>query len=105
MKLISVGLLLTLILLEVLATAVLKSEKKIHLGILLYGVLAYLLHLYLKYAYEELSFANILWQVGNLLLVSFISILFFNEKFTKNKIIGLIFIILGIGFYKLTDSL
>lgn len=95
-----IALLTLLLLFELIGGYLLKtasSIKSIRLygGIISYSIVAYLFYLFLKNS-KNIAISNIYWQIGNVFLITLLSVLILKEKLTKKQIIGLLIITLGI---------
>lgn len=95
--------LLSLVFLESIAEYELKEasivttsyQKFLFLGILLYGLVAFFFYMYLFHV-KNLAIANAIWNGGNMILITLVSVLFFHERLTMIQYIGLILIAIGL---------
>ena len=95
--------LLSLIFLEAIAEYELKTasivttsyQKYLFLGILLYGLVAIFFYLYLFHV-KNLAIANAIWNGGNMILITIVSVLFFHDRLSMIQYIGLILIAIGL---------
>jgi multidrug transporter EmrE-like cation transporter len=91
-----------LVFLESIAEYELKkaSINKIHFpyllfGIMFYGFVAIFFYLYLFHV-KNLAIANAIWNGGNMILVTLVSILFFHGQLKAIQYVGLIMIAIGL---------
>jgi multidrug transporter EmrE-like cation transporter len=68
---------------------------KLYVGILSYAIVAYLFYLFLKKS-KNIAISNIYWQIGNVFLMTLLSVLVLKEKLTKKQILGLFIVSIGI---------
>ena len=95
--------LLSLVFLESIAEYELKEasivttsyQKNLFLGILVYGLVAFFFYMYLFHV-KNLAIANAIWNGGNMILITLVSVLFFHDKLTMIQYIGLIMIAIGL---------
>ena len=95
--------LLSLVFLESIAEYELKEasiittsyQKYLFLGILLYGLVAFFFYMYLFHV-KNLAIANAIWNGGNMILITLVSVLFFHDRLTMIQYIGLILIAIGL---------
>lgn len=95
--------LLSLVFLESIAEYELKEasivttsyQKYLFLGILVYGLVAFFFYMYLFHV-KNLAIANAIWNGGNMILITLVSVLFFHERLTMIQYIGLILIAIGL---------
>ena len=77
------------------ASIVTSTHKYLFLGILLYGLVAFFFYMYLFHV-KNLAIANAIWNGGNMILITLVSVLFFHDKLTMIQYIGLIMIAIGL---------
>ena len=95
--------LLSLVFLESIAEYELKEasivttsyQKYLFLGILVYGLVAFFFYMYLFHV-KNLAIANAIWNGGNMILITLVSVLFFHDRLTMIQYIGLILIAIGL---------
>ena len=96
---IKLGLILLLLVLVEISSIILLRNHKHNYSILL-GILGYLLVgcilAYILYNYPNLTIINTLWQVLNIVLVSFIGLFYFKEKLSFKEFLALFFAIISI---------
>lgn len=68
---------------------------KLYGGILSYAIVAYLFYLFLKKS-KNIAISNIYWQIGNVFLMTLLSVLVLKEKLTKKQLLGLLIVSIGI---------
>ena len=83
-----------------LEKATLKSKKNYYLifGILLYVLVGYLYYIALT-SKVPLAIVNIIWQTATIIIITLISIFYFEQKITKKEIIGIIILLIGSLFF------
>ena len=81
---------------ELKTASILKTHNAhLYLGIFFYGLVAIFFYLYLFHV-KNLAIANAIWNGGNMILITLVSVLFFHDKLTMIQYIGLIFIAIGL---------
>lgn len=65
-------------------------------GMIGYVMVSYIFYIFLKYFNGSFALANIIWQIGNILLITLVSILYFNTKLSYIQWTGFIFLIIGL---------
>ena len=108
MKLIVIGLLILLVVVEIIGESSLTQASKISntnnsyqryfliaLGITLYALVGIILY-FLLVKQKQLIVVNTLWQVLNVILITSIGIFYFKETLSKYQIIALILAIISI---------
>ena len=108
MKLIVIGLLILLVVVEIIGeTSLTKASKLsninnnhqkyflIGVGITLYALVGVILY-FLLVKQKQLIVVNTLWQVINVIFITLIGIFYFNEKLSVYQIIALILAIISI---------
>jgi len=95
--------LLSLVLLESIAEYELKKASIMRkhysyllFGILFYGFVALFFYFYLFHV-KNLAIANAIWNGGNMILITLVSILFFHEHLAPIQYLGLLLIGIGIA--------
>lgn len=63
------------------------------LGVLIYGVIAYLL--VMSFAYEKMAIVNIMWGGLSALILSLMAYFFYNEELTMKQIVGIVIVLVG----------
>ena len=94
--------LLSLVFLEAIAEYELKTASimktrnaHLYLGIFFYSLVAIFFYLYLFHV-KNLAIANAIWNGGNMILITLVSVLFFHDKLSMVQYIGLIMIAIGL---------
>jgi len=78
-------------------SANMEKRNDLHLiGLLLYLAVGYIL--YRALIIGELAMTNIIWNILSIIVITFIGIFYFKEKFTTTKWIGLGLLIISILF-------
>ena len=101
MNLVTTGLLLLLILLEVLSEFFIKKSIKksnliyLSIGAGLYVFVGLVFYFYLKSG-ESFAILNTIWQGANVVAIALLSYLYFNESFSKKQLIGMVLILCGL---------
>ena len=91
-----------LIVIEVLSTtSIIKYTKNKNYLYIIGGLIGYLLvgilfYLYLEYYKGSFVIGNIIWQVCNVLFVTFIGILYYKKSLSNKEIYGILLIIIGL---------
>ena len=80
-----------------------KRNKYFIIGIVIYGIVAYILYNILKNG--NVAITNALWNATTVVLVTLMGIFYFDEKFTLYQYIGLAFAILAIVFIEMEQIL
>ncbi len=107
MRFIDIILLTILILIEVYASFLIKNAVKRKespiAGVIFFSLVGYTFYQYLKNFKGSFSFGNILWQVGNVVMITLISLLFFKEKMNKYQWLGLMLMLSGLLLYDISE--
>ena len=79
-----------------------KSKSvQLSLGVLGYIAVAFLFYLFLKYFKGSFAFANAIWQIGNIILITLISMFLFNTKLNFVQWIGFSLLIIGLILFSI----
>tara|TARA_Y100000992_G_scaffold65644_1_gene40509 strand:+ start:5898 stop:6275 length:378 start_codon:yes stop_codon:yes gene_type:complete len=82
-----------------------KSKSvQLSLGILGYVAVAFLFYLFLKYFKGSFAFANAIWQIGNIILITLISMFLFNTKLNFVQWIGFSLLIIGLILFSIENK-
>ena len=72
-------------------------------GILLYGIVAYILYRILIHG--KLAITNALWNATTVILVTLVGVFYFKEELNKYECIGIFFAILAVIFMEMDTIL
>lgn len=111
------ALLILLIIVEALSEVLIRSSttskplgfikhkySQLFLGIIGYIFVALLFYLFLKYFRGSFAFANAMWQIGNIIIVTLASIVIFNTRLNSIQWIGFIFLIIGLFLFSIEKN-
>ena len=111
------ALLILLIIVEALSEVLIRSSttskplglikhkySQLFLGIIGYIFVALLFYLFLKYFRGTFAFANAMWQIGNIIIVTLASIVIFNTRLNSIQWIGFIFLIIGLFLFSIEKN-
>jgi len=113
----NLALLILLIIVEALSEVFLRSSttskplgfiknkySQLFLGIIGYVFVALLFYLFLKYFTGSFAFANAMWQIGNIIIVTLASIVIFNTRLNSIQWVGFIFLIIGLFLFSIEKN-
>tara|TARA_B110000114_G_C14984934_1_gene354096 strand:+ start:278 stop:637 length:360 start_codon:yes stop_codon:yes gene_type:complete len=72
------------------------KSSQLLLGVIGYIFVALLFYLFLKYFRGSFAFANAMWQIGNIIIITLVSIFLFNTKLNYIQWLGFLFLIIGL---------
>ena len=77
-----------------------KNNKHLFLiiGMLFYALVGYIYYIALS-SHLSLAIVNIIWQTATIIVITLISIFYFNQKLSIKEIIGIIILIIGSLFF------
>ena len=82
-----------------------KSKSvQLSLGVIGYIAVAFLFYLFLKYFKGSFAFANAIWQIGNIILITLISMFLFNTKLNFVQWIGFSLLIIGLILFSIENK-
>ena len=73
-----------------------NNKNYICISVLFYAIVCFLL--YKTYKYQNMGIVNVIWSCLSVLSVLFAGIILYHEKITKNDILGVILILIGLYF-------
>lgn len=78
-----------------------KKSEQLSLGVIGYIGVAFLFYLFLKYFKGSFAFANAIWQIGNIIIITLISMFLFNTKLNTFQWIGFSLLIIGLILFSI----